>query len=61
MNYHFVLPLQKMKIDQNVHYTLKSYIEKNRLLLKNVHYNQIKKEDAETIIVSDFSFLQHPT
>jgi len=48
----------KMKIDQkNVHYTLKSYIEKNRLLLKNVHNNQIKEEDSEPIIGSESSFI----
>ena len=47
-----------MKIDQkNVHYTLKSYIEKNRLLLKNVHYNQIKEEDSEPINGSESSFI----
>lgn len=40
-----------MKIDsKNVHYTLKSNIEKNRLLLKNVHYNQIKEEESKPIL-----------
>ena len=49
---HYVLPFRK-----NVHYPLRSRIEKNRLLLKNVHYNQIKEEDSKPIIGSDSSFI----